>query len=90
MNCPRWVNSSHSSSLILTLAMQNIKENIEGHAVGWYSEVFNIVFPDVDLERANSLWGEQLKEKDKKGKRKSDEQKNSRDGDDAEEEDEDD
>ncbi|KYK59252.1 hypothetical protein DCS_00382 [Drechmeria coniospora] len=32
---------------------QNIKEGIEGHAVGWYSEVFDLVFPHVDREQAN-------------------------------------
>ncbi|RCI13825.1 hypothetical protein L249_8066 [Ophiocordyceps polyrhachis-furcata BCC 54312] len=32
---------------------QNIKEGIEGHAVGWYSEVFDLVFPGLDREQAN-------------------------------------
>ncbi|PFH56043.1 hypothetical protein XA68_17148 [Ophiocordyceps unilateralis] len=32
---------------------QNIKEGIEGHAVGWYSEVFDLVFPSLDREQAN-------------------------------------
>ena len=33
--------------------MQNIKEGIEGKPVGWYSEVFDLVFPDLDLDQAN-------------------------------------
>ncbi|KAL7784059.1 ATP-dependent protease La [Trichoderma ceciliae] len=32
---------------------QTIKEGIEGHAVNWYSEVFNLVFPELDREKAN-------------------------------------
>ncbi|KAK9435330.1 ATP-dependent protease La [Metarhizium brunneum] len=32
---------------------QNIKEGIEGHAVGWYTEVFDLVFQDLDREQAN-------------------------------------
>jgi ATP-dependent Lon protease len=50
--------------------MQNIKQGIEGHAVDWYSDVFDIVFPDVDAEHINNLWKEQLKEPaDKKSTR---------------------
>ena len=47
---------------------QNIKENIEGHAVDWYNDVFDIVFPGVDHDAANLLWKEQLKEPEKKDK----------------------
>ncbi|KFH44043.1 Lon protease-like protein [Hapsidospora chrysogenum ATCC 11550] len=32
---------------------ENIKEGIEGHPVEWYSEVFDIVFPNLDREKAN-------------------------------------
>ena len=46
--------------------LQNIKENIEGHPVDWYSDVFKLVFPDVDVEQANNLWKERLKEPEKK------------------------
>ncbi|KAF3942186.1 hypothetical protein ABW19_dt0209119 [Dactylella cylindrospora] len=42
---------------------ENIKEGIEGRPVSWYSEVFDIIFPDIDPERANNLWKEQLKKK---------------------------
>ncbi|KAH6607632.1 hypothetical protein Trco_003945 [Trichoderma cornu-damae] len=33
---------------------QTIKEGIEGHAVSWYSEVFDLVFPELDHEKANT------------------------------------
>lgn len=39
---------------------QNIKEGIDGHAARWYSDVFNLVFPDVDYDRANNLWKLQM------------------------------
>ncbi|CAK7201260.1 ATP-dependent Lon protease pim1 [Sporothrix eucalyptigena] len=32
---------------------ENIKEGIEGRPVSWYSDVFNIVFKDIDREQAN-------------------------------------
>ena len=34
---------------------------MEGKAVTWYSDVFETVFPNLDRERANSVWKEQLK-----------------------------
>ncbi|KAL9003471.1 MAG: hypothetical protein Q9188_003672, partial [Gyalolechia gomerana] len=40
----------------------NIKEGIQGHAANWYSDVFDLVFPDLDREAANHVWKEQLKE----------------------------
>ncbi|ETN42672.1 ATP-dependent protease La [Cyphellophora europaea CBS 101466] len=45
---------------------ENIKHGLEGHAVDWYHEVFDLVFPDVDAEKVNGLWKEQLKEPGKK------------------------
>ncbi|KAL9061577.1 MAG: hypothetical protein Q9162_000109 [Coniocarpon cinnabarinum] len=39
---------------------ENIKEGIEGKPVGWYSEVFEAVFGDLDRERASGLWKKQL------------------------------
>lgn len=33
--------------------MQNIKEGIEGRPASWYSEVFDLVFPNLDREQAN-------------------------------------
>ncbi|KKA25907.1 Lon protease-like protein [Rasamsonia emersonii CBS 393.64] len=39
---------------------ENIKEGIEGHPVNWYSDVFNIVFANLDRDAANNAWKEQL------------------------------
>lgn len=52
---------------------QNIKEGIQGHAVDWYSDVFDIIFPGVDVEAANTVWEKQLKEPagEKKKRKKS-------------------
>ncbi|KAH7062949.1 Lon protease C-terminal proteolytic domain-containing protein [Paraphoma chrysanthemicola] len=52
---------------------ENIKEGIEGKPVTWYSDVFKIVFPNVDRDTANKLWDKDLKPK--KGDRKRKEQK---------------
>jgi len=41
---------------------ENIKKGIEGHPVGWYSEVFDHVFSSVDKEAANDVWKAQLTE----------------------------
>jgi Lon-like ATP-dependent protease len=40
---------------------------MEGKAVTWYSDVFETVFPNLDPERANSVWKEQLKAQVKAG-----------------------
>ncbi len=32
---------------------QNIKEGIEGRPASWYSEVFELIFPNIDREKAN-------------------------------------
>ena len=50
--------------------LQNIKNGIEGHAVDWYKDVFDIVFPDIDPAIVNKQWKEQLKETDKNKKEK--------------------
>ncbi len=47
--------------LIILTPTQNIKEGIEGHPVEWYSEVFNLIFPDINKESANKLWEKELK-----------------------------
>lgn len=39
---------------------QNIKEGIEGHAASWYADVFELVFPNLDVEAANQRWKTQL------------------------------
>lgn len=49
---------------------ENIKEGIEGKPVRWYSEVFDAVFKDLDKEKANLLWKEELKKKDEGTKEK--------------------
>ncbi|KAF7549567.1 hypothetical protein G7Z17_g6298 [Cylindrodendrum hubeiense] len=47
---------------------QNIKEGIEGHPVAWYSEVFDLIFPNVDRDQANKCkiceWKSQQKKSD--------------------------
>lgn len=39
-----------------------IKREIEGHPVSWYSDVFDILFADVDRNAANNLWKKELGE----------------------------
>lgn len=39
---------------------QNIKEGIEGNPVDWYSDVYDLVFSDVDESDANGLWKKEL------------------------------
>jgi len=34
--------------------VQHIKEGIEGRPVEWYSEVFDVVFPTMDKNKANT------------------------------------
>jgi len=41
--------------------LQNIKEGIQGKPVDWYSDVFDLVFPNLDKDAANSLWKKELK-----------------------------
>lgn len=42
------------------MALQNIKDGIEGKPVDWYADVFDLVFTDVDEAQANSLWKKEL------------------------------
>jgi len=56
---------------MLTNVMQNIKEGIGGKPVSWYSEVFDLIFPNLDRELANTVWKKQLK-KPKKEKKDED------------------
>lgn len=67
--------------------MQNIKEGIEGRPVSWYSEVFDLVYPDLNKEAANKLWERELKKKGgdrkkKEYKRKDEDEEESGDEDD--------
>ncbi|KAL0944277.1 Lon protease-like protein, mitochondrial [Colletotrichum truncatum] len=52
---------------------ENIKEGIEGKPVGWYSDVFELIFPQVDREAANKCkvceWKKEQDEKKKKEKK---------------------
>jgi Lon-like ATP-dependent protease len=49
---------------------QNIKAGIDGHAVSWYSEVFDILFADLDKDAAKRVWQKELSEDSKKKKSK--------------------
>ncbi len=57
----------------LTYALQNIKEGIQGHAASWYSDIFDLVFPDLDHNLANNIWKKQLKESKKRKEQDNDE-----------------
>lgn len=59
-----------AASLMLTPnpVLQNIKEGIEGHPVGWYSQVYDILFSDLDKDAASKVWQKQLAEKPSKKK----------------------
>ena len=59
---------------MLTPFDQNIKEGIEGHAVSWYSEVFDLVFPNLDAERANNVWKEHLAKSSKESNKSEDDE----------------
>ncbi|KAK2596764.1 ATP-dependent Lon protease pim1 [Conoideocrella luteorostrata] len=48
---------------------ENIKEGIEGHAVGWYNEVFDLVFQSLDREQTNKS---RVHEENKKEERDED------------------
>lgn len=48
---------------------QNIKEGIEGRPANWYSEVFDLIFPNLDREKANKC---KICEKKKKEKEEKD------------------
>ncbi|KAF7863158.1 hypothetical protein EAF04_007241 [Stromatinia cepivora] len=41
----------------------NIKDGIEGKPAKWYSDVFDLVFPNLDKEAANGLWKDRLAKK---------------------------
>ncbi len=70
---------------------QNIKHGIQGHAVDWYSDVFDIVFPNVDAKEVNEKWKGALKEEGKsKKKEKKEKKRKQKDRDEDEDEDEDD
>jgi len=39
--------------LTCNLLSQNIKEGLEGRPARWYSDVFELIFPNLDREQAN-------------------------------------
>ncbi|KAG0640862.1 putative Lon protease [Tuber brumale] len=47
---------------------ENIKEGLEGLSASWYGDVFDLVFKDLDKDRARNLWQEQLKGEDRNTK----------------------
>ncbi|KAF7586138.1 ATP-dependent Lon protease pim1 [Aspergillus hancockii] len=55
---------------------ENIKKGIEGHAVSWYSEVFDLLFPGLDKDMANHIWQKELAKKSKNKSKKEDEDDN--------------
>ncbi|KAM5470873.1 ATP-dependent Lon protease pim1 [Microsporum audouinii] len=48
---------------------ENIKEGIEGHAASWYSDIFDLVFSNIDRQAINQLWSAQLAEPEKADKK---------------------
>jgi len=52
--------------------LQNIKEGIEGHPAAWYSDVFDLVFANLDKEKANTVWKKQLKKSKKEDSKDED------------------
>lgn len=46
---------------MLTLLLQNIKEGIEGRPASWYNEIFDLIFPNLDHEKANTDKASQYK-----------------------------
>lgn len=49
---------------------ENIKAGIEGHPVSWYSEVFDLLFSDLDQGAARNVWKKALtKPESNKGER---------------------
>ncbi|KAK5080597.1 ATP-dependent Lon protease pim1 [Lithohypha guttulata] len=56
---------------------ENIKANIEGHAVDWYSDVFDLVFPNLNAKEISTMWKQQLKEEKKRRSSKDRKEKKS-------------
>lgn len=63
-----------SQSIKAKMVEQNIKEGIEGHAASWYSNVFDLVFPDIDHDRASNVWKSQMTKPEKADATSSDEE----------------
>lgn len=52
------------------LTTQNIKEGIEGRPASWYSEVFDLIFPNLDHEKANKCVACEYKKNEKAREKK--------------------
>ncbi|KAJ8602742.1 hypothetical protein MRB53_042369 [Persea americana] len=46
----------------------NIKDGLTGVPVAWYPEVFDVVFKNLDRERANTRWSDDIKKSEKREK----------------------
>ncbi len=84
-----WMKTQESGANVFSF-LQNIKQNIEGHAVDWYSDVFDIIFPRLEAEVANSVWEKQLKEPEKEKKKRKTKSSSSSSSSKSEDEDSDD
>ncbi|SMY24884.1 unnamed protein product [Zymoseptoria tritici ST99CH_1A5] len=51
---------------------ENIKAGIEGKPVDWYSDVFKLVFNDIDESQVNGLWKKELAKPPKEEREKED------------------
>ncbi|WQF80152.1 Putative ribosomal protein uS5 domain 2-type superfamily [Colletotrichum destructivum] len=64
---------------------ENIKEGIEGKPVAWYSDVFDLIFPELDREAANKCktcdWKKAQDDKKKKDKKKKKDESDDEDDD---------
>ncbi|KAL2267532.1 hypothetical protein VTJ83DRAFT_4809 [Remersonia thermophila] len=60
---------------------ENIKEGIEGRPVSWYSEVFELIFPNLDREKANRCKACEIKEKEKEKEKEKKEKEKEEDDD---------
>ncbi|KAL2120481.1 hypothetical protein VTJ04DRAFT_4508 [Mycothermus thermophilus] len=61
---------------------ENIKEGLEGRPVSWYSEVFELIFPNLDREKANHCKVCEMREKEKEEEKEREKEKKDKDEDD--------
>jgi Lon-like ATP-dependent protease len=50
---------------------QNIKEGLDGRPAAWYSDVLDLVFPNIDEEKASKCAACEIKKTEKEKKRSS-------------------
>ncbi|KAK5111686.1 ATP-dependent Lon protease pim1 [Meristemomyces frigidus] len=53
---------------------ENIKQGIEGKPVDWYHDVFDLVFPGVDVAKVNALWRKELRRPSKEEREREEEE----------------